>query len=459
MRRSSLFRPALTALLLAAAAVVAGCAQQQAPKPMGGGPASQPPVASQPATPPLIQQENVPPAVPAAPVEPPIVLRPPASADGKVRVGVIVPLSGQAAGIGRALLDAAHLALFDVGDSRLVLLPRDSKGTPEGAAAAAQDLLAQGAQLIVGPLFAGEVAAVAPVARAGRVPVLGFSTDRTVAGDNVWLLGLAPDDQVARVVAFAHSRGLNRVGLIAPENAYGTAVDRALREAVQRLGLQLGRTGTYPTDVNDLTPYVRHFADYDARRASLAQQRRDLQTRDDELSKQALARLTNIETVGDPGFDALLVAEGGQRLKSLAPLLAYFDVDPKRVRFLGTGLWDEPGLGTEPALQGGWFATTAPAGVAEFRRRYEAAYNRRPPRIASLGFDAVALAAVLARDDVPQPFAPERLTNAEGFAGYDGIFRLRPDGQTERGLAVIEILPRDIRVIDSAPTTFQPALN
>ena len=386
-------------------------------------------------------------------------LRPPASADGKVRVGVIVPLSGQAAGVGRALLDAANLALFDVGDTRLMLLPRDSRGTPDGAAAAAQDLLAQGVQLIVGPLFAGEVSAVAPLARAAQVPVLGFSTDRTVAGNNVWLLGLAPDDQVARILAFAHGRGLNRFGLIAPENAYGAAVDRALRDAAQRLNLQLGRIGTYPTDVNDLTPHVRRFADYEQRRAALAQQRRELAAKDDELSKQALARLTNVETVGDPGFDALLVAEGGQRLKSLAPLLAYFDVDPKRVRFLGTGLWDEPGLGTEPALQGGWFATTAPAGVAEFRRRYESAYGRRPPRIASLGFDAVALAAVLAREDVPRPFAVERLTNPEGFAGYDGIFRLRPDGQTERGLAVIEILPRDIRVIDPAPTTFQPALN
>lgn len=113
MRRSSLSRPALTALLLAAA-LVAGCAQQPNLNPLNRGPAP-PPVASQPqqpVTPPVIQQENVPPATPA-PVEPPIVLRPPVSADGKVRVGVIVPLSGQAAGVGRALLDAANLALFD----------------------------------------------------------------------------------------------------------------------------------------------------------------------------------------------------------------------------------------------------------------------------------------------------------------------------------------------------------
>jgi branched-chain amino acid transport system substrate-binding protein len=157
--------------------------------------------------------------------------------------------------------------------------------------------------------------------------------------------------------------------------------------------------------------------------------------------------------------DAVLLPEGGARLRALAPLLPFFDIDPRAVKFLGTGLWDDAGLGSEPALVGGWYAGPSPEGFADFARRFEQAFGRRPPRLASLAYDATALAGILAKQEDGTMFSEEMLTIPDGFAGYDGIFRFRSDGLVDRGLAVLEIQRRGSRVIDPAPASFQPPVN
>jgi ABC-type branched-subunit amino acid transport system substrate-binding protein len=416
-------RALLPAAWLALALLAAAC--ETVPEPLPRVQPAPPPAAeaAPPPAPPVmaapVEAAPVPPAEPAAPAP---VLIPPTGA-AAARVALLVPLSGPSAPVGRAILEAAQLALFDQEEARLTLLPRDTTGTPEGALAAAQAVLAEGAGLILGPLFAADVAAIAPIARERGVAVIAFSTDRTVAGDGVYLIGLTPGEQVARVVGFARSRGLARFAVLAPDTPYGATVTAALEQSLQRFGGELVRAGTYPAESADLTPVVRGFAR------------------------------------GERGFDAVLLPEGGARLRAVAPLLPYYDIDPKTVRFLGTGLWDDPTIGSEPALVGGWFAAPPPQENGAFQKRFEETYGRRPVRVASLGYDAVALAAALQRIAPRDPFGRAALANADGFAGYNGIFRFRPDGTAERGLAVIEVQARSFRVIDPAPASFEVPTN
>jgi hypothetical protein len=154
-------------------------------------------------------------------------------------------------------------------------------------------------------------------------------------------------------------------------------------------------------------------------------------------------------------YDALFLAEGDGRLKALAPQLPYFNIDPGQVKLLGTGLWDEPGLGVEPALDGGWYAAPSPAARAAFEQHYREVYKTAPPRLATLGYDATALAAILARAPQGANFSDATLTNPNGFAGVDGIFRLRPDGLVQRGLSVLEVHRGAGTIIDPAPESFQ----
>ncbi|MFQ6017962.1 MAG: penicillin-binding protein activator [Kiloniellaceae bacterium] len=377
--------------------------------------------------------------------------------DRAIKIALLLPLSGRHGRIGQAMLNAAQLALFDVADERFSLIVRDTGGTPEGARAAVRSALGEGVRLILGPLFATSAEAVAPEARLAGVNVIAFSNDRSVAGDGVFVMGLAPRPQIWRLVGYASRQGLTRFAVLAPKTRYGDAVVQALQEAVLRNGAELSRVVSYKPGAIDLTAEVRALADYETRRKALLEQRQILADREDEAAKLALKRLDDLETLGAPDFEAVVLPEGGNRLQAIAPLLAYFDVDPAEIRYLGTALWDDPRLGTEPALNGGWFTAPPPDLWTAFRERYQKTFGAEPPRIAALAFDATALAAVLTRRAAGREpdFTVPVLTQISGFSGVDGLFRFLPSGEVERSLAILEMRRGGFEVLEAAPTSFQ----
>jgi ABC-type branched-subunit amino acid transport system substrate-binding protein len=314
------------------------------------------------------------------------------------------------------MLDAAQLALYDMGDDRLVLVPRDDEGTPDGARRAMESALADGVSLILGPLLSTSVEVIAPLARAAGVNVITFSTDRSVAGDGVYVMGFLPGTQVARVVAFSKENGLKRFAALAPKSNYGKAVVDELRLAAEHHGVTVTQVRLYDP-AEELAPIIRQLA-----------------ARHD--------------------FDALLVPEGGDKLLSLAPLLPYYDIDPAKVRFLGTGQWDMASVRQEPALVGGWFAAPAAEGRQTFERRFRETYGQDPARLATLAYDGTAMTAVLAKASSGADFSAVGLTAPNGYSGVDGIFRFRPDGLIERGLAVLEVRRDGFRVVSPSPTSF-----
>ena len=421
------------------------CAPETVPKP--------PPEAKVPAP-----AESTPPP-PSASVEsqPVEAIGPaPAVAAGVLpRVGLLLPLSGVNAGLGRDMMDAAQLALFELGDERLILLPRDTGDSPEGAAEAARSALESGVRLILGPLRASAVQAVAPVAAAAGVGVVAFSNDRSVASPGVFVMGFLPAAQVHRVVAFARERGLERFAALVPRTPYGEAVLAALGEAAALNRATVGPIELYdPAD--NARESIKRLAGYDARRAELLRQRQALEGRTDPAASEELKRLESLDTVGELEYQALFWPEGGAQLPAVAPLLLYYDLDTAKVRLIGTGQWDDPATRREPALVGAWFATAPDATRLDFEERYRTLYGRKPARLATLAYDGVALAAALARLEPGPDFSVERLIRENGFSGLDGIFRFRRDGLVERGLAVLEVQPDGFRVLSPAPTTFLP---
>jgi len=370
-----------------------------------------------------------------------------------VKVALLLPLSGPGAPLGKALLNAATLAVFDIAGKNFVLLPRDTGGSADGAARAARAALDEGAKLILGPFFAEEVLAVAPLAREAGINVVAFSTDERVAGQGVFLMGFLPRTQVTRVVSYAHQQGLNRFAAVVPNTSYGQAIAGFLRTSVNDAGASLGAIESYDPAAGNAAEVVRRIANYDTRHAALLEQRRLLEAQNDELSREALQRLQKQDSLGDVDFDAIMLPEGGERLMALAPLLPYYDIDPSHVRVLGTGLWDDPRLAKEPALIGGWYVAPDPKVRGEFDRRYAKLFDAaNAPRIATLGYDATALAVALAQSG--PDFGARALTNPNGFAGLDGIFRFHEDGLNERGLAVLEIQREGPRVVSPAPASF-----
>jgi branched-chain amino acid transport system substrate-binding protein len=433
--------------------------QQPAPQaPVDADPPSQqaalPQVDDEPKTPSLVPYltGRAPPRTQATPApQAPVT---PMATSSTVRVALLVPLSGSNEKLGRAMLNAAQLALFDFSDNRFELLIHDTHGTPEGAMEAARFAIGDGAAMILGPLLGPSITAVAPVARAANVTVVGFSSDRTVTGDGIFTMGFFPETEVNRVVQYASSRGSYRFAALAPSGVYGQTVVEALRQSAVRYGGEVTRVRFYDPESQDFSAVVRELADYDSRRQALLNQRAELAEREDEIAIRALKRLEKLQTLGEPSFDALLLADGGERLLAIAALLPFYDVDPKKVRMLGTGQWDSPGLGAEPALSGGWHAGPPPDARIEFTKQYQQVYGTKPHRLSTLAYDATALAAVMARAEGGPNFSSAVLTTKSGFWGRDGIFRFLPDGSVERGLAVLQIDPRSTRVISPSPEAF-----
>jgi ABC-type branched-subunit amino acid transport system substrate-binding protein len=336
-----------------------------------------------------------------------------------VRVGLLLPFSLRPQDAA-ALYNAAELALFDHGGPNTLLIPRDAGADQASATAAAAALVSDGADIIIGPVLREGVAGAAEVARGGNIPVIGFSSDRTVGGNGVYLLSFQLEDEISRMVSFAASRDVRSIALLAPSNEYGRRVESALRAEARLHGVT----------VTAVQLYNRSDADASAAATALANTLR-----------------------GAGAGQGILIAESGTPLRAIGTALVQGGVDQRQVRFMGTSVWSGEAQ-REPAFAGGWYVAPDPAARTDFEGRYQTAFGAQPTRLASLGYDAVALAALLSRDRGANGINRSALENGEGFAGSDGLFRFRSNGAIERGLAVIEVRQNSVAVLDAAPRRF-----
>ncbi|HET9715921.1 MAG TPA: penicillin-binding protein activator [Pseudolabrys sp.] len=343
-----------------------------------------------------------------------------AADDGQVRVALILPLSAQGnAGIAaQSMKNAAEMALAEFKATNIQLLVKDDAGTAQGAEAGAQQAIGEGAEIILGPLFAPSVRAVGQIARSRNIPVLAFSTDASVAARGVYLLSFLPESDVQRIIEYAMSRGKRSFAAMLPDNAYGTVVEAAFQQEVSRRGGRVVALEKYPQDQTRLAEAARRVA---------------------QAANQA---------------DSILIADGADAVPQVAQALAENGVNLKRMQLLGTGLWDDQRIFSNGMLEGGWYAAPEAGGFRNFSQRYRARYGQEPVRTATLAFDAAALVAALVKTQGPQRFSDQVLTSASGFAGIDGVFRLRPEGTNERGLAVLRVSPSGGQVVSPAPKSF-----
>lgn len=339
--------------------------------------------------------------------------------NGPVRVALILPLShssGQAAAA--SLKNAAAMAMSDFGRSNLTIFVKDDKGTPEGARAAAQEALSEGAELILGPLFAASVSAAAQVTRAAGKNMIAFSSDAGVAQRGVYLLSFLPQADVQRVVGFAASRGKKTFAALLPQNAYSNVAEAELMQAASGGGRRVSMVQRYQSgNKGSIDAALQQMA------GALAQS------------------------------DTLFLAEGAEGIGLVIQSLQGAGVMGK-VQIISTGLWDQRAVHATPGLDGAWFAAPDSARFNALAGRYQSQFGAAPTRIATLGYDSVTLINALTQNYGTQRFSEATLTNPSGFSGQDGVFRFRTDGRNERGLAVYEIRGGSAQVISPAPGSF-----
>jgi ABC-type branched-subunit amino acid transport system substrate-binding protein len=339
---------------------------------------------------------------------------------GQVKVALILPMSGAGnAGVAaQSMRNAADMALAEFNNPDIQLLVKDDAGSAGGAQQAAQQSLDEGAEIVLGPLFALTVTPVGQVARGRRIPVVAFSTDANVAAPGVYLLSFLPESDVERIISYAAAQGRRSFAALVPDNAYGTVVEAAFKQTVAARGGRIVALERYPLDKAQMQTPVRNVA-------------------------QAASKA-----------DAIFIADGADGVATVVQTLHASGVDTKKVQLLGTGLWEDAQIFSNPQLDGAWYAGPDSTGFRNFSGRYRSRYGQDPVRTASLAYDAVALVAALAKMQGKQRFSEEVLTNSSGFTGIDGLFRFRPNGTNQRGLAVLRVSPTGGQIISPPPKAF-----
>ena len=356
---------------------------------------------------------GLPPATPAKPANGPLVGD--TLGTGPVRVGMIVPMTqnGGPSPIGVSMRNAAQLAIDSFGAPYITLMIEDDHSTADAAAQAAQAELGAGAQLILGPVFANSVRSASAAAKSAGRPMIAFSTDVTVAAPGVYLLSFLIQGYVDRILQYAVSNGKKSFAIMAPQNDYGNVAAQRFQDQAGSLNAQVVVTARYST----------------GQMSAAAQQVAAVQAQ----------------------IDALFVPDQADAMPAVAGALSSAGI---KTKLLGTGVWNDARVLKLPQMQGAWFSAPDNSGFDAFAQRYKAKFNSEPARLATLAYDAVTLAAALARNGGADPFNVAALTSPSGFNGADGVFRFRADGTNERGLAVMEIDNGAAKVISPAPRSF-----
>ena len=343
----------------------------------------------------------------------------PTIGNGPVRVALLLPLTGSSQGAAAAtsLRNAADMAMAEFQNPDLTILVKDDRGTPDGAREATREAMAEGAELVIGPLFASSVQSAGQVARQAGKPVIAFSTDASVAANGVYLLSFLAQSEVDRIVDYAAAQGRRSLAALIPETVYGNVVEAQLREAAARRGIRVVARGALPgrAAAGRRQP---HRAAHHGRRPGRC---------------PFPARWRRRSRGGRAG------ARPGRVQPATGQAARHGGVErPARV----------PGEGPAGRLVRGPRRQRLRRLRGALPQPASAAIRRASPR---LSYDAVSLAAALARTQGSQRFSETVLTNRSGFAGADGVFRFRQDGTNERALAVLEVRGSAAVTVSPAP--------
>lgn len=345
------------------------------------------------------------------------------------RVGVLLPLSGDAAAVGQGLKNATMIALEDINNPNLILQFYDTRSTPEGARIAVENAINQRVKMIIGPLMSSEVEAISYQTRKHDIPVIAFSTNDAVLQPQVYTIGLLIEEQVNRIISHAAQKGRSRFALLLPDNATGTAVAKSAVKAAKKYGGTVSKIAFYPPNTTDFSDIIRKISEYDSRPSS-----------------------SNGEKSRGANFDAVIVPESGSRLKSATAMFGYYDVFYPDVMFLGTSVWENTNLNKETTLNKAVYPALSRSHSAYFNKKYQSMYGTYPSGIFALAYDAVALSSALAKRN---PYnLDEAITSPDGFVGINGAFRFFANGKNQHSLDIMQITPSADVVVDSAPRKF-----
>lgn len=385
--------------------------------------------------------------------------------DEYLRVGVLLPLSGNYESVGKELKNAATMAMFNMKLEKMILQFYDSKGTASGAKEATEKANEDGVDVIIGPLFAEEVISSKKVS---NVPIISFTTDQEVLSGDTFSIGFLLEQQIKRIVEYAISKGYETFGVIVPDNDTGNFISNKIENYANQFGGEVVSIKKYKNKKEDLMNSVKEISNYDERRKEYKEYKNAAKARlnyllelkelensseylyaydstqysstDEEVEflEKTLEDLEKVSTITDPNYESIFVyGDDINDVIMIGSSLMYYDVNPDRVKFIGTSQLENNKVFNERAFRLAWYPSVSTKYSGEFTKAYKEYYGKTPNKISSLAYDAVALIGTLSKYGEVNKTS---ILNPNGWTGINGIFRFKRDGSSERNMDVKEIL-------------------
>ncbi len=369
----------------------------------------------------------------------------------KINVGVLLPLTGENKQIGKSILNALELALFQTDSSRINLIIEDTKADPVITEKIFKSLLDNKVKIFIGPLYSNSLASIQRNTLEQNVDLFALTNNTNLAKKGVWIFGIDPQQQTRSILNFLIETGNKKIGFLLPDNSYGYLIYDVMLKSLSDFNIKPAKVEFFIEDIDSQRQAAkkisRGFERYENYLKSLEEENeKKINTKELELEKP-------VEQPVEKPLDSIFIAASGQALTILASQLQYSNVDPKKVIYAGISSWEDESILQEPALNNSFFSATTDFLQEDIIKTYSIAYGNDMPKVAMVAYDILSLLSSVIKENGELKI--NYLLNENGYIGLRGLFRLKSNGLVERTFQIKKIENSKFKTFKKAPKFFK----
>ena len=339
------------------------------------------------------------------------------SANEKIKIGLLVPLSGKNSEIGNSIVNSTRLAINKINNASIEIIPKDTKSDPNITLRSAKELSELGVKIIIGPVFNDNQQYLDELK---EVIFLSFTNKRNNSSKNIINAGINATSQLRAIKKFIELDEIKNTIFLTPDVDYKDEV----KKAISNSKIKIIKNYIYNIDPTKLTSQIEKITNYETRKQNLEDEIIRLEKSDEDNKERLIKRLKKRDTLGDVKFDSLIIADFDESLKSVTTSLLYTDISPKEKYFITFNQWFDPSLLNETSSQPLYFPSINKKNYEEFSSEYFEKFNHYPNQLSFLSFDLIGLVYYLILQN--NSIIDDKIfTKKTLFKGKVGIFEIK----------------------------------
>ena len=337
--------------------------------------------------------------------------------ENKIKIGLLVPLSGENALIGEQIVKATRLALKDINSDKLEIIPKDTKSDPNKTLRSAIELDKLGINLVIGPVFYKNLSYLNEVK---NLTFLSFTNKTLDLPKNVISTGINSTSQLNTIKKFVELNEIEKTVFLIPNSNYNLEI----KQGIKNSKVKTQKKYFYDIEPTKLTKQVEKITNYEIRKQNLLDEITRLENSDDINKERKIKNLKKRYTIGNVNFDSVIIADFDESLKSVITSLLYTDVSPKDKYFITFNQWFDESLLNETALQPIYYPSVNKRNLEDFKKKFLEVFNENPNHISLLSYDLVGLIYYLSlKNDITN--INKAFNSKNSFKGKIGIFDIK----------------------------------